>query len=162
MDDDTITGLAIFGGLLGGVVVAALIALPTKPRQITPNLVITSPYGKDRASGKHKGVDIRAPKRTPIKAPFDGIVGHWQSDRAGYALTLLTPDGLSIRFMHLSAYSTPNDELVNAGDLLGLSGNSGVTYLGKPLAPHIHLEVLKNGKHLDPVKAFPSWPWELA
>lgn len=146
-----VLGVAL--GVSGAMLLAGSASAPLS------TLFITHAYGEQRKGYIHKGVDIRAPEGTPLRAPFAGIVGHWQSDRAGLGLSLTSPEGVSLRLMHLSAYSVPDGEPVEAGDLIGLSGATGVDIDGKPVFAHVHLETLVNGQHRDPVELFPSWPW---
>jgi len=156
-DEDKILLGAQIGGLLGVVAVGvALLAKGDQPP--LTELKVTSAYGP-RKGHTHNGVDIRAPIGTPIRAPWPGTVGVWQSDRAGRALTLSPPGKITLRLMHLSAYSVPDGAEVDAGDLLGLSGDTGLGPDGRRVPPHIHLEVLKEGRPVDPRLAFPDWPW---
>jgi len=150
--------LAIFaGGLLGGLAAVTWAALKGDPPAPLDRLVITSPYGAPRESGLHGGVDIRAPEGTPIRAPFDGVFGHFRADRPGFGGSLSTQDGTTILLGHLSAYCRPDGDWVEAGDILALSGKTGHTN-----GPHVHLEALRHGVRVDPVALFPDWPWEAA
>lgn len=158
---EDLIAVALAGGALLGLAGAVAYQLLLGQRPPLDRLLITSEFGP-RKGHQHNGVDLRAPEGTPIRAPFDGVVGHFgsPSKRSGYGLSLTSPDGRAVRLMHLAAYTAPEGEQVDAGDLLGLSGRSGVDREGRPLPPHIHLETLINGAHVDPVKAFPDWPWE--
>ncbi len=97
---------------------------------------------------KHLGLDISCAEGTPVRATADGVV-----ESAGWDKQY----GNIIKINHLYGYETVyahNKELkVKKGDkvkknqIIALSGNSG-----RSSGPHLHYEILKDGKHLDPEK----------
>lgn len=97
----------------------------------------------------HRGVDFRAPMNTRIYAAGDGIVER-VGRNGGYGRHVLIrhANGYKTGYAHMSAYS--EDLYVGArikqGDLVGFVGSSGHS-----TGPHLHYEVIKNGRHVDPM-----------
>ena len=97
----------------------------------------------------HHGVDFRARSGTPVYATGDGVIK--SARRHGTYGLLLTIDhghGYETRYAHLTEIAdglSPGDE-VTRGDIVAKSGNSGVTS-----GPHLHYEVRKNGRSVDPM-----------
>lgn len=115
---------------------------------------ITSGYGKRNAPKKgastnHKGIDIAAPVGTPVKSPMDGKVHRIfnQKGKAGKVLDLVHPGGYKTRYFHLSGYNVKKGDKVSAGQVVAFSGNTG-----NSTGPHLHFELIKDGKQLDPSK----------
>ena len=97
----------------------------------------------------HEGIDLAAPTGTPIYAASDGIVvgaapnggyGNWI--RIDHARNLTTVYG------HLSEFAPGIREgvPVSRGELIGFVGNTG-----RSTGPHLHFEILSNGKAVDPL-----------
>lgn len=111
------------------------------------NAKVTSPYGQ-RASGMHPGIDFGVPIGTSILASQSGIVTRVANEEGGYGNWVEVTDqasGISTRYAHLSNPTVSFGQQVNAGDVLGMSGNTG-----RSTGPHLHFEVLKDGKKVDP------------
>ncbi|GIM82145.1 M23 family metallopeptidase [Salinispora arenicola] len=107
-----------------------------------------SPYGV-RWGEMHNGVDLVAPEGTPYVSIHDGTVieAGWFGGY-GYAVIVRHADGSEAIYGHSSAVSVQKGQQVEAGDQLGLVGNTGHSY-----GSHLHLEVHVKGEPLDPV------PW---
>jgi murein DD-endopeptidase MepM/ murein hydrolase activator NlpD len=109
-------------------------------------------------SRPHRGVDLRAPIRTPVLAAAPGTVIRVVADQPetrqsgkpgsygnyGNVVYVNHDGGFQTRYAHLSAVRVSSGQRVKAGDLLGLSGNSGVE------APHLHFELRLNNQAVDP------------
>ena len=100
----------------------------------------------------HRGVDLSAPMGTRVVAPADGNVRSvgW---RLGYGLTieLQHSGGVVTRYAHLrSAYVRRGDH-VTMGSAIAAVGSSGLS-----TGPHLHFEVLLNGRPVDPIKFLAS------
>ena len=115
-------------------------------------LFITDPYGYNRNTTgytlAHKGTDFRAPEGTEIMSMNDGIVRLSRK----YTLsgnTILIDHGLGIStiYMHLSKLMIKEGDTVKAGQLIGLSGQTG--YVN---GAHLHLAVKLHGVSIDPEK----------
>lgn len=96
----------------------------------------------------HLGVDIAAPRGTRISAPAPGtvtFVGH----KFGFGLVVEvqhTPTVKS-RYAHMRAATVKVGDQVARGDQLGAVGSSGIT-----TGPHLHFEVIVNGRQVDPLR----------
>jgi len=112
---------------------------------------ISSLYGtrKDPFSGKlrrHKGVDIAGPAGMPLIATAAGVVVE-SGKRGGYGLMVEIQhgNGLVTRYAHAMELSVKVGEVVFKGQQVGIMGSTG-----RSTGPHIHYEVLKNGRQVDP------------
>ncbi|MBI3452655.1 MAG: peptidoglycan DD-metalloendopeptidase family protein [Rhodospirillales bacterium] len=99
-------------------------------------------------SAMHYGVDLRSPARTPIKVPAPGIVVF--AARNGDHGNMVEIDhgfGLRTRYGHLSRIEVKVGQRIAARHTIGLVGSTG-----RSTGPHLHYEILSDGKNLDPVK----------
>jgi len=98
----------------------------------------------------HKGMDFTAPVGTEIYSTGDGIVEKigWTG---GYGKTILINHGYGYktRYAHCSKYNCRRGQKVKRGDLIGYVGNTG-----QSTAPHLHYEVFKNKRQINPVNFF--------
>ena len=101
---------------------------------------------------RHTGVDITAPRGTPVYATADGVVSARQT-YSGYGICVVINHGFSYEtlYAHLSKKTVRAGQKVKRGELIGYVGNSGIS-----IGPHLHYEVLKNGTHVNPVFYFYS------
>lgn len=115
---------------------------------------ITDEYGYSRKTGEysiaHKGVDYRAKEGTPVMALNRGVVRIVRTYR-NYGKTIVVDHGLGLMtfYMHLSKIKVNVGELVQQGQTIGLSGQTGYAE-----SPHLHLTVRINGISIDPIKFF--------
>jgi murein DD-endopeptidase MepM/ murein hydrolase activator NlpD len=100
----------------------------------------------------HNGVDLAAPPNSHVRAVASGTVV-FSDSYAGYGklVTLQHRDGYVSMYGHLSATRVNPGQRVRAGEIVGTVGSTGVA-----TGPHLHFEWRKNGKPLDPLKAFPN------
>lgn len=100
------------------------------------------------ASTYHKAQDWATPVGTPIYASCGGTVSKagWGSGY-GYVVYIDHPDGRQTRYAHLSKLLVKAGQSVKQGEKIALSGNTGITS-----GPHLHFEMLINGKQVDPMK----------
>ncbi len=98
------------------------------------------------ASTYHKGVDWATPIGTAVMASSTGTVARagWGSGY-GYVVYINHADGKQTRYAHLSKVLVSSGQKVSQGDKIALSGNTGVSS-----GPHVHFEILVNGKQVDP------------
>ncbi|WP_282053990.1 M23 family metallopeptidase [Maribacter luteus] len=96
---------------------------------------------------KHYAVDIVAPKDTPIKAVANGIVifAEWTAE-TGYVIILEHKDGLLSVYKHNGSLSKAQGDIVRAGEVIALVGNTGELSTG----PHLHFELWDNGNPVNP------------
>ena len=92
----------------------------------------------------HNGVDLKA-HYEKVFSMFPGrVVSVGQNKRSGKYIIIQTA-GYSISYCHLSSVSVSDGQYVNAGESIGLSGNTGMS-----TGPHLHLTAKKDGKVIDP------------
>ncbi len=97
----------------------------------------------------HEGIDLRANVGTEIFSTGDGVV-KYASRRGNYGLLIEIDHGhgYTSRYAHLSGFAEniKAGTKIKRGQLLGYTGESGMTN-----GPHLHYEVLQNGKAVDPL-----------
>jgi murein DD-endopeptidase MepM/ murein hydrolase activator NlpD len=112
--------------------------------------LITGPNGRHNASwGKpHGGVDYGVDPGTPVYAVRDGVAQDTYYDSNGFGNfgKVLHEDGKTSYYGHLNSINVRGGQKVNAGDLIGYSGNTG-----NSTGPHLHFEVRENGNSIDPL-----------
>lgn len=128
------------GGALGGTLSA-----------IVESGHLTSDFGwrRDPINGQmkmHHGVDIAAAEGSPVRAPAAGVVT-FAADRGGLGNTVVLDHGAGkqSRFAHLKDFAVTPGQRVQAGDTIATVGSTG-----RSTGPHVHVELLENGHHLDP------------
>jgi len=106
----------------------------------------------------HEAVDVRALQSTPIHAPADGVVYKTRDNGYGYSYIILAHGGgFMTVYGHVSEIRVLEGEKIIQGQVIGLSGampgtkGAGLMTTG----PHLHFEVLKGGKHVDPLDYLP-------
>jgi murein DD-endopeptidase MepM/ murein hydrolase activator NlpD len=101
--------------------------------------------GKSRSP--HSGVDIAAPKGTPIKATADGLITmvHQNMFFTGKTLMIDHGHGVTSVYAHLSAIDIKEGALVRKGEVIGRVGATG-----RATAPHLHWGVSWFATKLDP------------
>jgi murein DD-endopeptidase MepM/ murein hydrolase activator NlpD len=99
----------------------------------------------------HTGMDFAAPRGTKIYSTGDGIVEEISFAGNGYGDYIVVNHGFGYETLygHLSKNLVHKGEKVKRGTILGLVGSTGLS-----TAPHVHYEVIKNGKKINPVNYF--------
>ena len=112
---------------------------------------LSSRYGTriDPFSGKkawHEGVDFAGKAGSNIVAVASGVVS-WSGERYGYGkmVEVAHGDGVITRYAHNQENLVKVGDMVRRGDVVALMGNSG-----RSTGPHVHFEVHKNGRPVDP------------
>uniref|UniRef100_UPI0035CAB6C7 M23 family metallopeptidase n=1 Tax=uncultured Sphingomonas sp. TaxID=158754 RepID=UPI0035CAB6C7 len=94
----------------------------------------------------HKGIDIGTPWGTPIHAPADGTITYaGRSGGYGNFIKMSHGGGIETHYGHLSRFATRAGQHVARGEIIGYSGNSGLS-----TGPHLHWEVLRSGVAVNP------------
>jgi len=107
-------------------------------------VTFTDTYGAARPGGRtHKGVDMFAPVGTPVVAPADGQVKHFEDGLGGLSFGLVADDGTYHYGTHLSAYENVGIGRVTAGTTIGRVGSTG-NAVGTP--PHLHWQIHPAGR----------------
>jgi murein DD-endopeptidase MepM/ murein hydrolase activator NlpD len=109
----------------------------------------TDPFTK--AWKRHWGMDFTAPQGTPVYATGDGKVTRADNAATGYGKHIRIDHGFGYvsLYAHLSKYNVRRGQKVKRGDLIGFVGNTG-----RSQAPHLHYEILKNGRKINPINFY--------
>jgi LysM repeat protein len=115
---------------------------------------IATPFGGETPfNPEHIGVDIAVAEGTPVLAMRAGVVtaarwADWQDSRASYGLyvEIAHVGGFATLYGHLSALAVRAGDVVEQGEVIGLSGNTGLT-----TGPHLHLMLRRGTLQLDPL-----------
>lgn len=113
---------------------------------------ITSPYGYRARFGRmHKGVDIGLKMNDTIRAAFDGKIRLTNYEAKGYGnyVIIRHPNGLETVYGHLNKHLVKPNQVVKAGDPIGLGGNTG-----RSTGPHLHFETRYMGYAINPAAIF--------
>jgi murein DD-endopeptidase MepM/ murein hydrolase activator NlpD len=96
---------------------------------------------------RHNGVDLAAPRGTPVYATADGMVqmAQWYSSYGNYVQIGHGTD-METRYAHLSSYTVSPGQDVRAGDLIGYVGSTG-----RSTGPHLHYEVRVANEPVNPI-----------
>jgi murein DD-endopeptidase MepM/ murein hydrolase activator NlpD len=99
----------------------------------------------------HSGLDFSAPVGTKIYATGDGTVADVEKSRSGYGNKIIIDHGYGYQthYCHLSRFNVVRGQKVKRGEVIGLVGNSG-----KSTSPHLHYEIHKNNKAINPIYFF--------
>ncbi|MFD2638491.1 peptidoglycan DD-metalloendopeptidase family protein [Piscibacillus salipiscarius] len=94
----------------------------------------------------HSGIDLAGPLGTDIYVAGDGII-EFAGYQGAYGYSILVDHGNSYktRYSHLNEVKVKKGESVTQGQLIGSMGTTG-----RSTGVHLHYEVIKNGKHIDP------------
>ncbi len=132
------------GGRLGITVSRhASLAFPVAERDMA---AIRSGFGAARDGGRreHHGVDIFAPRGTPVLAATDGYVARVGTNRLGGNVIWLRDEvhGQSLYYAHLDRHAVTRGARVRSGDTLGYVGNTGNA---RTTPPHLHFGIYIRG-----------------
>lgn len=95
----------------------------------------------------HPGIDVAVPIGTPVRASGGGSVEAAGTDPDyGLFVLLRHPEGFQTMYGHASRLVVREGDSVAAGQVIALSGNTG-----RSTAPHLHFEVRRDGRSLDPL-----------
>ncbi|MFN3390351.1 MAG: peptidoglycan DD-metalloendopeptidase family protein [Meiothermus ruber] len=127
---------------------------PIQTNRITDPFGTRRSYDGGRTYSYHEGLDYGVPEGTPIYAPAPGVVGLAERlEVRGNAVTLDHGLGVCSGYWHLSRIAVKPGQAVQAGDLLGYSGNTGLSN-----GPHLHFEIRVRGIPTNPAPWFLSVP----
>jgi murein DD-endopeptidase MepM/ murein hydrolase activator NlpD len=98
----------------------------------------------------HTGCDFSAAKGAPIYVTGDGVVRNSEFN-AGYGLLVEIDHGFGYvtRYAHMSSTKMRKGQKVKRGQEIGKVGSTGLS-----VSPHLHYEVIYNGKHVNPINYF--------
>lgn len=136
----------------GEIEEAPRMAVSVPSRMPVDGVRLTSGFGmRDhpilRRRARHNGVDLAAPRGTPVYATADGIVemAQWYSSYGNYVQIGHGGD-IETRYAHLSSYTVRSGDAVEIGDLIGYVGSTG-----RSTGPHLHYEVRVSGAPVNPI-----------
>lgn len=101
----------------------------------------------------HWGLDFTADRGTNVYSTGNGVVKQVETKRWGFGKSIVIDHGFGYtsRYAHLSEFKVKEGDKVVRGQIIGLVGSTG-----KSTAPHLHYEIEKNGKKIDPIHFFHS------
>ena len=116
----------------------------------TTNKVVTSNFGR-RWGRMHKGIDVKVYIGDTIRAAFSGKVRIVRYEARGYGnyVVIRHYNGLETIYGHMSKHLVKEDQIVKAGDPIGLGGNTG-----RSTGSHLHFETRLCGVALNPALMF--------
>lgn len=107
---------------------------------------VTCEWGYSPITGSHSGIDLGASEGDPIYAAGPGTVSYvgWYGT-GGNAVIISHGNGMRTIYMHQSATAATVGQTVNAGDLIGFVGTTGLS-----TGPHLHFTIEINGSSVNP------------
>jgi len=99
----------------------------------------------------HTGMDFSAKSGTPIYATGDGKISEVKKSRRGYGNHVIIDHsyGYKTLYAHMTKYIVHKGQKVKRGEVIGYVGSTGTS-----VAPHLHYEVHKNGRKINPVNFY--------
>lgn len=117
---------------------------------------VSSPFGMrihpiHKIPSMHEGVDFAAPRGAPVYATGNGVVKRTRKSRRGYGNQIVVDHGYGYQtsYSHLQDFTVIPGQKVSRGQCIGHVGNTGTS-----TSPHLHYEVIKNNKKVDPAHYF--------
>ena len=109
----------------------------------------SDPFTKARKF--HRGMDFTAPRGTPVYATGNGVVKRADRRSSGYGRHIRIDHGFGYTslYAHLYKYVVKRGQKVKRGDLIGFVGSTG-----RSQAPHLHYEIIKDGKRVNPLNFY--------
>lgn len=124
------------------------------PVQGAGNRAVLSFFGAERDAGRrsHHGIDIFAPRGTPVLAATEGVVRSTSPNELGGNVVWLRDErrGQTLYYAHLDSHAVRAGERVRTGDTLGFVGNTGNA---RTTRPHLHFGIYRRGD--GPIDPFP-------
>lgn len=136
----------------GEILAAPAMAVAVPSRMPVDGVKLTSGFGMRthpilRQRKQHNGVDLAAPRGTPVYATADGIVGLARYSRTyGNWVEIEHGSDLETRYAHLQRYTVSAGDEVKKGDLIGYVGSTG-----RSTGPHLHYEVRVDDVAVNPM-----------
>lgn len=120
------------------------IAIPVQGKVTSSFGVREDPITHQKA--QHYGIDIAGDKGTPIKCVLDGVVIKVEESKSlGKSVRIRHSGGIETLYGHCSEILVSENQQVKLGDYIAKVGDTGVV-----TAPHLHFEVFREGKQIDP------------
>lgn len=114
---------------------------------VVPSYRTRGMVGAGSTQETHPGIDLAVPVGSDVRATGGGIVREAGQDSAyGFYVLIQHPQGYQSMYGHLSRILVARNDVVRAGQVIALSGNTG-----RSTAPHLHFEIRRGGQSLDPL-----------
>jgi len=99
----------------------------------------------------HTGMDFSSKSGTPIYATGDGKISKLRRSRRGYGNHVIIDHGYGYKtlYAHMKKYIVQKGQKVKRGEVIGYVGNTGTS-----VAPHLHYEVIKDGRKINPANFY--------
>ena len=99
----------------------------------------------------HTGMDFSASTGTPIYATGEGVIADVKKSRRGYGNHVIVDHGFGYKTLygHMSKFAVNEGTKVKRGDIIGYVGSTGTS-----TAPHLHYEVIKDGRKINPINFY--------
>ena len=99
----------------------------------------------------HTGMDFSTKSGTPIYATGDGKISKLRRSRRGYGNHVIIDHGYGYKtlYAHMKKYIVQKGQKVKRGEVIGYVGNTGTS-----VAPHLHYEVIKDNRKIDPANFY--------
>ncbi len=96
----------------------------------------------------HEGIDLTAPRGTPVYATADGTIGFASFTTGGYGNKIIIDHGYGYQTLygHLFKMNVAPGDKVKRGDVIGTVGSTGLS-----TTPHLHYEVIVNNRKVNPI-----------
>ena len=118
-----------------------------------PRIDVSSEFGERRGLRRrpHLGIDLRAPRGTPVAAVADGEV-IFRGEKRGFGRLVMIDHGGEVvtYYAHLKDFAVASGERVARGQTIGFVGRTG-----NASGPHLHLELREDGEPVDPRRRVP-------
>jgi murein DD-endopeptidase MepM/ murein hydrolase activator NlpD len=142
-------GSGSYFDLEGESVRRAFLLKPLAYRRISSRFTNSRYHPILRTWRSHRGVDYAADAGTDIMATSDGVVIHRGFDSSyGNSIQIRHPNGFVTRYAHMRAFrgGIVVGSRVKQGEVIGYVGATGLA-----TGPHLHYEMLRGGRHIDPL-----------
>jgi len=142
-------GSGSYYDLAGESVRRAFLLKPLAYRRISSRFTNSRYHPILRTWRSHRGVDYAADAGTDIMATSDGVVIHRGFDSSyGNSIQIRHPNGFVTRYAHMRAFrgGIVVGSRVKQGEVIGYVGATGLA-----TGPHLHYEMLRGGRHMDPL-----------
>jgi len=126
---------------------------PVRSDKLARNIKLLSGFGMrihpiHKVRKMHAGIDFTAPRGTAIQSTGDGTVVRVQKIRTGYGNNVTIDHGFGYKtlYAHMSRIDVKQGQKIKKGEKIGLVGSTGSS-----TAPHLHYEVVHNGRKVNPI-----------
>lgn len=104
----------------------------------------------------HKGIDIKSDRGTPVKAAADGVIEKiYHDDKLGITIVIDHGNNIKTKYCNLSTDNMVKEQQeVRQGEVISGVGDTAAFEIGDQ--PHLHFEVINDGKNIDPRSMLPN------